>query len=446
MEVKIISTECIKPSSPTPHHLRNHKLSFFDQYAPHQQIPLVLFYSLNKEENLTPSDINHIVSERLQLLKQSVSETLSRFYIFAGKIKDHCAVDCNDEGIYFAEARVDSLLNDLLSHPDIHLMSKFLPYDGLWRPNAGNHVAGVQVTTFACGGIAVGIFVSHMIADGVAFSWFLKSWAARARKNNEAEVYPKFDASSVFPYENECPREKLLTPVLTSHLKFGKFITRRFVFDASAIAKLKAEATRSSVQNPTRVEVVTALFAKCFMAALKQKPDSDKPFLLTHAVNLRRKAIPQFSEYMGNFVRLSYVVFKDPDEELHDLVRQLKEGIAKVNRDFVSNLQGDEGLLNLIEAVKYEREVCDAAVDKISFSSWFNFGIYDLDFGWGKPDWAGMIGLNDSATFHNVVMLMDTRKGDGIEAWVYLLEEEMAKLLLDKELLAFATVDPNPLK
>ncbi|KAJ4719156.1 vinorine synthase-like [Melia azedarach] len=133
-----------------------------------------------------------------------------------------------------------------LSLPDIYLMSKFLPYDGKWRPIPGNHVAGVQVTKFACDGIAVGIFVSHMIADGTAFSWFLKSWAARARKNNEEEIHPRFDASSLFPYQDEYPREELLTPVLTSHLKFGKFVTKRFVFDASAIARLKVEATQGS--------------------------------------------------------------------------------------------------------------------------------------------------------------------------------------------------------
>ncbi|KAJ4719153.1 vinorine synthase-like [Melia azedarach] len=446
MEVEIISTDCIKPSSPTPCNLRNHKLSFLDQHLPHVQIPLVVFYSLNQEENLSPSDINHIVSERLQLLKQSISETLSRFYPLAGKIKDHCTIACNDEGIYFAEARVDSLLNDFLSRPDIYLISKFLPYDGKWRPNPGNHVAGVQVTKFACGGIAVGIFVSHMIADGTAFSWFLKSWAARARKNNEEEIHPRFDASSVFPYQDEYPREELLTPVVTSHLKFGKYITKRFVFDESAIEKLKAEATSSSVQNPTRVEVVTALFGKCFMAALKPKPDSNKPILLTHAVNLRQKAIPQFSEYMGNFVGGSYVVCKDPEAELHDLVRQLKEGIAKVNGDFVNSLQGDGGLLNFMEAIKYEREICACAVDKISFTSWCNFGIYDLDFGWGKPAWASMIGFNDSATSYNVIMLINRRQGNGIEAWVYLLEEDMAKLELHKGLRAFTTVDPDPLK
>ncbi|KAJ4719157.1 vinorine synthase-like [Melia azedarach] len=446
MEVEIISTDCIKPSSPTPCHLRNHKLSFLDQHIPHVQIPLVVFYSLDQEENLSRSDINHIVCERLQLLKQSISETLSPFYPLAGKIKDHCTIDCNDEGIYFAEARVDSLLSDFLSHPDIYLMSKFLPSDGTWEPNPGKYVAGVQVTTFACGGIAVGIFVSHMIADGTAFSWFLKSWAARARKNNEEEIHPRFDASSIFPYEDEYPREELLTPAVTSHLKFGKFLTKRFVFDATAIAKLKAEATSSSVQNPTRVEVVTALFAKCFMAALQPKPDTDKPFSLTHAINLRRKASPQFSEYMGNFVWAPPVVCKDAEADLQGLVGQLKQGIAKVNGDFVNCLQGDEGLHNFVEAIKYEREICDGAVDKIQFTSWCNFGLYDLDFGWGKPAWASTVGLNDSVTFYNTIVLMDTRKGDGVEAWASLLEEDIAKLVLDKELLAFATVDPNPLK
>ncbi|KAE8123970.1 hypothetical protein FH972_018883 [Carpinus fangiana] len=45
MNVEIISKEIIKPSSPTPHHLRTHKLSFLDQFPPTTYIPIILFLS-----------------------------------------------------------------------------------------------------------------------------------------------------------------------------------------------------------------------------------------------------------------------------------------------------------------------------------------------------------------------------------------------------------------
>ena len=39
------------------------------------------------------------------------------------------------------------------------------------------------------------------------------------------------------------------------------------------------------------------------------------------------------------------------------------------------------------------------------------------------------------------IILMDTRMGNGIEAWMFLPEEDLAKLVVDKELLSFATLD-----
>ena len=43
-----------------------------------------------------------------------------------------------------------------------------------------------------------------------------------------------------------------------------------------------------------------------------------------------------------------------------------------------------------------------------------------------------------------MLILMDTRSGDGIEAQVSLKEEEMAMLQKIPELLTFAALDPSP--
>ena len=41
--------------------------------------------------------------------------------------------------------------------------------------------------------------------------------------------------------------------------------------------------------------------------------------------------------------------------------------------------------------------------------------------------------------YKNFVVLMDTKSGDGIEAWTHLKEEDMAKLVTDRELLAYVS-------
>ncbi|KAF5730807.1 salutaridinol 7-O-acetyltransferase-like [Tripterygium wilfordii] len=68
--------------------------------------------------------------------------------------------------------------------------------------------------------------------------------------------------------------------------------------------------------------------------------------------------------------------------------------------------------------------------------------IYEADFGWGKPVWLNVINSNMS----NLVILDDTREGNGIEAIIYLNEEEMAGFERNQELLAFATLGHNILK
>ena len=74
MEINIISTENIKPSSPTPDHLRSFKVSLLDQLAPHFYVPLVLFYSA--DEFRSKSVLNPSAKEICDQLKKSLSKPL----------------------------------------------------------------------------------------------------------------------------------------------------------------------------------------------------------------------------------------------------------------------------------------------------------------------------------------------------------------------------------
>ena len=115
------SKEQVKPSSPTPSHLRTFKLSLSDQLIPAPYAPIILFFPINDCSNLSN------IPKRLELLKKSLSETLTLYYPLAGKIKDDLCIDCNDEGAYFVDAQVNVCLSEFLSQPDLQLLHKFLP-------------------------------------------------------------------------------------------------------------------------------------------------------------------------------------------------------------------------------------------------------------------------------------------------------------------------------
>lgn len=98
------------------------------QYQNHQYLSLFFYYPLNLSG--AAANIDLILFNRLQLLKQSLSETLVQYYPPAGKLTEIYSIDCNDEGIYFEEARAKSSLNEFLSKPDLCLINKFIPVDG----------------------------------------------------------------------------------------------------------------------------------------------------------------------------------------------------------------------------------------------------------------------------------------------------------------------------
>ncbi|KAB1203564.1 Vinorine synthase [Morella rubra] len=218
--------------------------------------------------------------------------------------------------------------------------------------SAGDHVAMTQVNSFACGGIAIGVLVSHIIADIAALSVFLKGWAATCREGCET-VFPNFDAPSIFKLNKAAFPTETIVALMFKSVQTSKRTTRKIVFDASAIASLKAKASSSSVPNPTRVEVVSALLWKCISAAFQAKSGIKRPTLITHSVNLRPRSIPPFKESsMGNIVWSAGALCESEEAPLPYRVSKIREAISKINADLVKNLQGDEGFPMLCEHLK----------------------------------------------------------------------------------------------
>lgn len=454
MEIEVISTEFIKPSNPTPDNLKIHKLSLLDQLMHSRYSALVFFYQ-GHDTTLSTSQIS-------RTLKSSLSQSLTRFYPFAGKIKDRLSIECDDGGIPFSVARAQSSLSRFLDRPDPRAIQDFLPGATFKLVDTGSRVAMVQMTAFACGGIAVGMLVAHVVADGVGMSTFLKAWAARAHESMD-DVWPDFDTTlSLFPQYEAFPEKLSFASVYAPCYQRGWCGARRLVFDASAIARMKDKATSSRLQKPSRVEAVSALICKSMMAAVNPKP---KAMLMAHYVDLRRRATPTIPNYaVGNHLFLAVARFCPTESnDLAIIAGRLREATARVDGDLVKGLQGEGGFLKLREAVGEIKEVISGGMngggggninnnklDYLGFTSMCNFGLYEINFGWGNPAWVTSIGLPGKKPIEipniNYVFLSDTRCGNGIEAWILSDENRLLALEKDPEILEFAVVDPSPLK
>ncbi|CAK7332405.1 unnamed protein product [Dovyalis caffra] len=430
INVEIVTREAIKPSSTTPNHLRNFNLCLLDQLAPVAYEPLVLFYP-NSQRQLT-------VAHKSQRLKRSLSATLTRFYPLAGKIKDDVSIECNDYGAVFVEALVSCLLSKFLEKPDAEMIRKFIPSEIESTEALTGSLVLVQANFFACGGLAIGVCISHKVADPVTFSTFIKAWAAAAFRSGGDTVLPFFNASSVFP-----PQNLSLTKPAAVELMHDKCVTKRLVFDASKIAALQAKAVSESVTCPTRVEAVTALIWKCAMNASRSNSEHLRFSILSQSVNLRQRMVPPLPEHtVGNLVGYFASCATECEIELQSLVGQLRKGLQDFGENYVKKLQGDEACMAIYESLQVAGSMLqESNVDFYVSTSFCRFPFYGIDFGWGKPTWVTI----PTGAYKNVTAIMDTRDGKGIEAWVTLTEDDMAFFERDRELLAAASLDPSAL-
>ncbi|KAF8040604.1 hypothetical protein BT93_B2733 [Corymbia citriodora subsp. variegata] len=427
MEVTITSRDHIKPSSPTPHHLRTFKLCLLDQLIPTPYATIILFFS--PDTRLQCRD----VPAKLELLKKSLSTTLTRFYLPTGNLKDNLTVDCDDKGAYYVEAR------EFLAHPDLLLLCKFLPVDLTPKETySGSRTANIQANVFECGGITIGVCIAHKILDGAALITILKGCSAAA--HSDKAVIPDFDAASLFPTEDLRLRDTSMA-AWGSLFKKGKSMTRRFLFDALAIATLKAKAKGSGSERPTSIASVSAfIWQRCLAAAMERRSGIERPSVLTHVVNLWKRMEPPASDSsLGNILWISSA------KSLPALANEANHSISRIDRHFVEQLRGanrNDGIMDSLKEMSVASE--EDGADHLGFSSWCKLGFNEVDFGWGRPVWVSSYGTSEPV-FMNLVILADTREGDGIEAWVTLDEQEMAILEGDGELRTLASVDPSPL-
>ncbi|KAK9108378.1 hypothetical protein Syun_024389 [Stephania yunnanensis] len=428
MEVEIITRDTIKPSSPTPSHLKTYNLSYFDQLTPQIFVPILLYYNYTKSTTSTSSST---------CLKESLSKCLTKFYPLAGRLKDGIFVDCNDAGVDYLEAKVKNCsLLDVVANPKIDSLKQLLPVEPqTLESESGSEspLLVVQVNQFQCGGLVIGMWILHKVADASSLSSFINGWSSTNRGDNVA-VAPHFELATLFP------GRKIEGYQVTEGVGEEKIATKRFVFNASAIATLKDGARKgSSVESPTRVEVVSAFMWKRFIESNRSKSHpTRKDYMAFHTVNLRKRRDPPLAEHgFGNMcIGANALVAAENDvDDLNSLIGKIRVAIRGLDGEFVKKVEsGDEEYLNHIMAEIMKACEGEGEKEQIDFSSWCRLGLYDADFGWGKPVW-----VSPTLNLKNFVILMDTRSGDGIEAWVNMLEEDLVGLENDPELLSFTS-------
>ncbi|XP_062088010.1 vinorine synthase-like isoform X2 [Humulus lupulus] len=194
----------------------------------------------------------------------------------------------------------------------------------------------------------------------------------------------------------------------------------------------------------------TLMFLKFWAAATRGGDDEDSNAVspqFVSATHFPPKDVEQVvDDPKVNFLMKNVItkrVFVKALDEINYEDKDSYDGIARqAMRELMINGSGKEHVKNLQEGVdqglsflkEHAVEFAKGDVVPLNFTSFCRFSLYQ-DFGWGKPSWVGKVPL----PFKNFIVFMDTKTCDGIEVYIDLEKDDMARLEIDDEFLSFVS-------
>ncbi|KAJ9555427.1 hypothetical protein OSB04_010041 [Centaurea solstitialis] len=349
--------------------------------TPNTFIPMVVFYPSNTDVKMFE-------------LKNSLSQTLTKYYPFAGRHAKIAPsyVDCNDDGVAFVEASIDSTLLDFFKHSQHEDLDQFFPYGRIWNKNCSGQdlqsdgvvPLAVQVSHFECGGVALALSFSHKIADGSSLVRFLNDWAKMTR-------FCSSEQKQGFPVD---PR-------------FIPFQNINLNFDGISLACSMAAAT-------------------------KNNSGSFKTSGIGLVTNLRSKMMNPLPENtIGNISFMEILMMDEREMKAESFIGELKKQKMQVHG--LTNIEDAFGRLQEMGLETSEEEMRRKYEERYICTSLCRYPAYKINFGWGNPIKVTIGGNIKKNSF----VLIDAPNDDGIEALVCLVKQDMAVIQTDPELLKF---------
>ncbi|XP_018506250.2 stemmadenine O-acetyltransferase-like [Pyrus x bretschneideri] len=252
-------------------------------------------------------------------------------------------------GIPYLEAQVTNCrLCDFVKNPMPGELYKLVPFK-LHDHNNSEFALGVQLNIFECGGgFAIGLCTSGKLEGGLSMLMFTKTWAAIGRgEKDEAKIErPEFVSAAVFPPANDVTGYDTLGSITTNTVK------KSFVFNTPTIEDLREKYTGLAEDDrekrPSRVETFSAYIWRRFTEATKDDHPIDENMFhgAFYTVNLRPRTDPPLPRC--SFRNIYQIFLTTPlisssssssssgvydQESCHDIVKQVREELRKIEKD-----------------------------------------------------------------------------------------------------------------
>ncbi|KAL2939611.1 Spermidine hydroxycinnamoyl transferase [Bienertia sinuspersici] len=410
MEVTIKHSYMVTPVEPTFKGV--FRLSEWDQIGVITHVPTIYFYKASQEW-LTSSDTI------INTLRESLGRVLVHFYPLAGRVRwigqGRLELLCNSTGAELIEAESSSDLSDFGDFASkTHLFENLIPNVDYNMPIEELPLMLGQLTKFKCGGICLGVNISHVVADGQSALHFMSEWARLARGKPLQEA-PYFDPEFFRAYRTlstcNIHTEISAPPLLIgqeNNLEERSKPTAVTILPLSkdhveSLKRTAKEECNSDIMHPyTRYEVVTAHIWRSVCKA--REHHLQQPTCLGFTVDVRNRLHPPLPpKYFGNGI-VDVVASSRSGEittsPLSYACARIREAIEKVDNEYIwSNIDFWRSLPDLSPFQDlYARKSKDGPFygnPNLGVISWLTLPIYGLDFGWGKEIYMGP-GSHDS--------------------------------------------------
>lgn len=397
-------------------------------------VETVYFYPANPEKGL---------DKLVDTLRDALAKVLVPYHFMAGRLQMNTEemrlqIDCNRAGAQFTHYTSGVAIADLgdvtLPNPAFRglVPTKFDATVVFELP-----LLAIQVTTFKCGGYTVGVMMNHTLFDGPGAIGFFMNYTALAR-GEELLYEPDFDRTPLKARDPPTPTHEHFeffklsdltgtdNPFTTPGSAEAEYVamqnsmdhvTRVIPFTPEMIEILKKRALEGDTIK--RVSTFEAVAAHLWLARTKSVDlMPDMPTNLLFAVDIRRRMKPPLSKHFAGNGVFSSCARATPEEiekmSFVEAVQHIQKAIERVTDDYVRS-SIDWGQIN--------RGV-PALFGGFFLSAWWKMPFYEIDYGWGKPIYAGPI---VTPLIEFVLLLSNGTQDGGLNLVIALEPEQMAR-------------------
>ncbi|KAL9281692.1 putative transferase [Arabidopsis thaliana] len=451
--LNIIEVARVTPSNSDSAESLSLPLTYFDLiYYKLRAVERVIFYRI---PNVTRPFFDSVIVPNL---KTSLSSCLSHYLPLAGKLiwepLDHkpTIVYSQNDDVSFSVAETNADFSSLSGNEPFPSTELYPLVPALQSSDDSASIVSFQVTLFPNQGFCIGVSAHHAVLDGKTTTMFLKSWAHICKHQDFSlpqDLIPTYDRTvikSPTDSENKVLNEwrsftKILAggkePANPKSLKLkpsfeiGPNVVRYTLQlkreDIQTLReRLKREFSSSSSSSTSSSKelrlstfvIVYSYVLVCLIRARGGEPN--RPVGYAFSVDCRSLMNPPTPNYFGNCIAgcsrmmLTAKMFMG-EEGLLAVATMVSDSIEEWDESFAWKIPN---------FVAYATLPPETQIILVSGSN--RFGVYGLDFGWGRPDKVMVVSISPG----NGISMAESRdQNGGVEIGFSLKKHEMDTLI-----------------